>query len=239
MSADTTPYAVERQERLERACREARVELRVLPGPSVLEPGAVTPAARRPLPRLHPLLAGVALASAAGGGTDAAPHPRAAELPALRLPATALARAPARLARSAARAARAPRASGSRAGSRAGSAGYGEDRDDLARRRDLAAQPLPALRLHLGPHGARPQRGAARRGREPFARQLCWRDFHRQVLADRPDMPHADYRPRGDAGGTTATRLEAWRAGRTGYPIVDAGMRELAERRASCTTARG
>ena len=45
LSADTTPYAVERRRLLERACRDARLELRVLPGPSLLEPGAVTPAA--------------------------------------------------------------------------------------------------------------------------------------------------------------------------------------------------
>ncbi len=33
---------------------------------------------------------------------------------------------------------------------------------------------------------------------DSFARQLCWRDFHHQVLAARPDLPHADYRPRRD-----------------------------------------
>ena len=65
-------------------------------------------------------------------------------------------------------------------------------------------------------------------GAEAFARQLCWRDFHHQVLAARPDLPHADYRPRGDRWRRSKRLAEAWREGRTGYPIVDAGMRQLA-----------
>ncbi len=61
-----------------------------------------------------------------------------------------------------------------------------------------------------------------------FARQLCWRDFHHQVLAARPDLPYADYRPRGDCWRRSQRLAQAWREGRTGYPIVDAGMRQLA-----------
>src|SRR6185437_14245697 len=44
MSADTTPYATARQERLARACGRERIELIALGGPSVLRPGAATPA---------------------------------------------------------------------------------------------------------------------------------------------------------------------------------------------------
>jgi deoxyribodipyrimidine photo-lyase len=61
-----------------------------------------------------------------------------------------------------------------------------------------------------------------------FARQLCWRDFHHQVLAAYPRLPRRDYRPRGDRWSRSQRSLEAWRSGRTGYPIVDAGMRQLA-----------
>ncbi|KPC96801.1 cryptochrome/photolyase family protein [Streptomyces sp. NRRL F-6602] len=66
---------------------------------------------------------------------------------------------------------------------------------------------------------------------EAFVRQLAWRDFHHQVLAARPSAAHTDYRPHGDAwrteDGDAAGDIAAWREGRTGYPIVDAGMRQL------------
>ncbi|MGI5451993.1 cryptochrome/photolyase family protein [Streptomyces sp. CA-249302] len=67
-------------------------------------------------------------------------------------------------------------------------------------------------------------------GAEEFVRQLAWRDFHRQVLAARPAAATADYRTRNDSwrSETDAREdIEAWRAGRTGYPLVDAAMRQL------------
>ena len=68
---------------------------------------------------------------------------------------------------------------------------------------------------------------AASAGREAFARQLAWRDFHHQVLAARPSASRADYRPRGDRWQDDPDALSAWAEGRTGIPIVDAGMRQL------------
>jgi deoxyribodipyrimidine photo-lyase len=65
-------------------------------------------------------------------------------------------------------------------------------------------------------------------GAEAFVRQVAWRDFHHQVLAARPDASRNDYRPRGDRWRHDEREFEAWRSGRTGYPIVDAGMRQLA-----------
>ncbi|GAA1215532.1 deoxyribodipyrimidine photo-lyase [Kitasatospora nipponensis] len=65
-------------------------------------------------------------------------------------------------------------------------------------------------------------------GGEAFVRQLAWRDFHHQVLAARPDCARADYRPRGDRWHHDPAEARAWRSGHTGYPIVDAGMRQLA-----------
>jgi deoxyribodipyrimidine photo-lyase len=68
------------------------------------------------------------------------------------------------------------------------------------------------------------------RGREvadALERQLCWRDFFHQVLAANPELPRRDYRPRGDRWSRGRRPLEAWKDGRTGYPIVDAGMRQL------------
>ncbi|MFE1593467.1 cryptochrome/photolyase family protein [Nocardia sp. NPDC058705] len=60
-----------------------------------------------------------------------------------------------------------------------------------------------------------------------FVRQLAWRDFHHQVLAARPDAAWSDYRTRVSPGPEDEKVVAAWRDGRTGYPIVDAGMRQL------------
>lgn len=70
------------------------------------------------------------------------------------------------------------------------------------------------------------QRGGP--GADAFVRQLAWRDFHHQVLAARPDAAWEDYRTRHDRWRSDEDEVEAWRAGRTGYPLVDAAMRQLA-----------
>ncbi|MFP5388518.1 MAG: cryptochrome/photolyase family protein, partial [Thermoleophilia bacterium] len=108
---------------------------------------------------------------------------------------------------------------------RDGLAGYEEHHDDLAG--DETSGLSPYLRFGcvsplelLGEVRSRP-------GGAPFARQLCWRDFHHQVLAAFPALPRRDYRPRGDRWSRSRRAFEAWRAGRTGYPIVDAAMRQL------------
>ncbi|HET6856683.1 MAG TPA: deoxyribodipyrimidine photo-lyase [Streptomyces sp.] len=64
-------------------------------------------------------------------------------------------------------------------------------------------------------------------GAEAFVRQLAWRDFHHQVLAARPAASWADYRPRGDRWRADKEEITAWQEGRTGYPVVDAAMRQL------------
>ncbi|WP_280236433.1 cryptochrome/photolyase family protein [Nocardia cyriacigeorgica] len=60
-----------------------------------------------------------------------------------------------------------------------------------------------------------------------FARQLAWRDFHHQVLAARPDTAWSDYRPRDIRWRDDPHAVRAWQDGRTGIPIVDAGLRQL------------
>ncbi|MEU0492610.1 deoxyribodipyrimidine photo-lyase [Nocardiopsis sp. NPDC006139] len=64
-------------------------------------------------------------------------------------------------------------------------------------------------------------------GGAEFVRQLAWRDFHHQVTAAFPDIAVRDYRPRGTRWRDDPAALEAWKEGRTGVPIVDAGMRQL------------
>lgn len=69
-------------------------------------------------------------------------------------------------------------------------------------------------------------------GGAAFARQLCWRDFYADVLFHRPDSAQSSLQPhlapaQVDTGPVADARFEAWIEGRTGYPLVDAGMRQL------------
>ncbi len=104
---------------------------------------------------------------------------------------------------------------------------YRERHDDLAA--DATSRLSPYL--HFGCLSAvelvrrADERGGA--GAEAFVRQLAWRDFHHQVLAARPDAARQDYRPRGDRWRDDPDGIAAWRDGRTGYPVVDAAMRQL------------
>lgn len=66
-----------------------------------------------------------------------------------------------------------------------------------------------------------------RDGAGPFVRQLCWRDFYHQILAARPETSRRDFRDRGFTWNDDRDAFDAWCAGRTGFPIVDAGMRQL------------
>jgi deoxyribodipyrimidine photo-lyase len=65
-------------------------------------------------------------------------------------------------------------------------------------------------------------------GGEEFTRQLAWRDFFHQVTAAFPDMNRTAYRPRERHWRQDQDAFDTWREGRTGIPIVDAGLRQLA-----------
>ncbi|MFT4308059.1 MAG: cryptochrome/photolyase family protein [Candidatus Woesearchaeota archaeon] len=61
-------------------------------------------------------------------------------------------------------------------------------------------------------------------------RQLYWRDFYHQILFHNPGVLGREFDPSysgGIAWSEPGERFEAWKHGRTGFPIVDAGMREL------------
>ena len=66
-------------------------------------------------------------------------------------------------------------------------------------------------------------------GREAFIRQLAWRDWYAHLFAERPDLVQHAQQPQYDniAWRSDPDEVEAWKQGRTGYPIVDAGMRQL------------
>ena len=70
-------------------------------------------------------------------------------------------------------------------------------------------------------------RGGA--GARAFVRQLAWRDFYGHVLLMFPDNMELEYQPRFRdlEWDTDQELLEAWRQGQTGFPLVDAGMRQL------------
>jgi deoxyribodipyrimidine photo-lyase len=75
------------------------------------------------------------------------------------------------------------------------------------------------------------QRALHHAGGEPFVRQLAWRDFFAHVLLHHPDNLRREFQPRYRAleWDDDPELTDAWRHGRTGYPLVDAGMRELAD----------
>jgi deoxyribodipyrimidine photo-lyase len=65
-------------------------------------------------------------------------------------------------------------------------------------------------------------------GAERFATELAWREFYADVLHREPSSAWADLRDLGLSYEDPGPLFDAWRAGRTGFPIVDAGMRQLA-----------
>jgi len=64
---------------------------------------------------------------------------------------------------------------------------------------------------------------------EKFLSELGWREFCRHPLFDHPDLAEQNLQASFDGfpWKRDARALKAWQRGRTGYPIVDAGMRQL------------
>jgi deoxyribodipyrimidine photo-lyase len=64
---------------------------------------------------------------------------------------------------------------------------------------------------------------------ELFRRQLIWREFSYSLLYHWPGLPSKNWQSKFDAfpWRKNARDLRRWQQGKTGYPIVDAGMREL------------
>ncbi|MFC6152813.1 cryptochrome/photolyase family protein [Nocardioides yefusunii] len=129
-------------------------------------------------------------------------------------------------------------------GFRADMAGYAADRDlpaaDATSRLSIALRlgevhPARLVADLLDDHADR----AAANGEAPgdvdldadvrkFLAEIAWRDFHADVLWHRPEALWVDMNP-APAGihDEPGEQFDAWREGRTGYPLVDAGMRQL------------
>jgi len=115
--------------------------------------------------------------------------------------------------------------------------------DDYAGARDFPARPAPS---HLGVHlrfGTLSVRRlvalAAQRveggspGAQTWLSELVWREFYHQVLHHFPHVVGHAFRAdcddiRWETGPAADAAFAAWCEGRTGYPLVDAGMRQLA-----------
>ena len=113
---------------------------------------------------------------------------------------------------------------------------YGEDRN----RPDLQNVSRLSPHLHFGEISPRQavaaaeaaeQRGEAHpRDAAKFIAEIGWREFSYHLLFHNPDLAVKNFQRRFDAfpwADLPPEKLRAWQQGRTGYPIVDAGMREL------------
>ena len=93
--------------------------------------------------------------------------------------------------------------------------------------RPPVSQPISSSGRSIPPPGGGGWRSTA--GRRAFLRQLAWRDFYGHLMAAYPWTAREEMRP--EVGSipwrTDPEALEAWKTGTTGYPMVDAGMRQL------------
>jgi deoxyribodipyrimidine photo-lyase len=224
VSADWSAYARRREQRLARGCEEERIAFRAHPGTTIVTPGAVTPADGDHFKVFSPF----------NRAWDDVPRRPLATAPRkLRTPAKLKAgRLPSleSLLHGEPSPQRAPggeSAARRRVGAflRNGLADYDDNHDDLPG--DLTSGLSPYLRFGCLSPLELLAKASSRPGGGPFARQLCWRDFHHQVLAANPSLPRRDYRSRGDRWSRSKRAFEAWQEGRTGYPVVDAAMRQL------------
>jgi deoxyribodipyrimidine photo-lyase len=72
--------------------------------------------------------------------------------------------------------------------------------------------------------------GLRSRSGQVLTDELAWREFYADVLHANPGSAWADLRPElgSMAYDDPSELVTAWKSGRTGFPIVDAGMRQLA-----------
>ncbi len=106
--------------------------------------------------------------------------------------------------------------------------GYADDRN----RPDLDATSHMSVRLKWGelhPRTLLADLTGRGKGVQAYRREIAFREFYADVVWHRPDSARAHYRPAFDAirYDEPGSELAAWREGRTGFPIVDAAMRQL------------
>ncbi|MGI8563467.1 MAG: cryptochrome/photolyase family protein [Candidatus Dormibacter sp.] len=218
LSAGVTAYARRREGALATACRDAGIEFRLFPGVTVVPPGELTTGEGGPFTVFTPYYRRWRAQRWREVGSAPRPHTFVSGLASSEPEATADSSPD--LLRGGESAAR-ERLERWLAGP---IDSYGELHDQLgAQTSRLSAD------LHFG--CLSPLEVAVRaleRGAETYARQLCWRDFAYQLTAAFPNLGREDFRPRGGWRHDDLL-LSAWQQGRTGYPVIDAAMRQLRE----------
>jgi deoxyribodipyrimidine photo-lyase len=218
VSGDVSRYARRRERRLREECERHRMALRIFPGVTVVDPGALRPTGGSHYKVFTPYFR----AWSAATWRDPVDPPRRVTLP----PDLDRGDLPAEPAGESPRAA----PGGETAARRrlhdwAGRLDrYAEAHDDMPG--DGTSRLSPYVRFGcvspLELARLTPDRG------HEFARQLCWRDFFYQVTLANPGLATVSLRPRAaDEWRDDTDALAAWEDGRTGLPVVDAGMRQL------------
>jgi deoxyribodipyrimidine photo-lyase len=218
---DVSRYAARRRARLEAECVRHRLRLTVTPGHAVVPAGELQPVGGGHYRVFTPYWR----AWHAAAWRRVYPAPRVVPVPAIErsgelpLPATGHSAGMLRGGEPAGR-------DRMRAWLGGPLAGYDAGRDDLAA--DETSRLSAYLRFGCVSAVELAWAALACPGGEAFCRQLAWRDFFHQVTAAFPDIAVADYRPGPRSWRCDLGALDAWRAGYTGIPVVDAGMRQLA-----------
>lgn len=85
------------------------------------------------------------------------------------------------------------------------------------------------IHFRFGTISIREKARHARLLNDTYLNELIWRDFYSQILFHFPHVASRAFRPQYDAipWRNAPKDFEKWKSGTTGYPIVDAGMREL------------
>jgi deoxyribodipyrimidine photo-lyase len=116
-----------------------------------------------------------------------------------------------------------------------GLAGYSGDRDRPDRAGTSGLSPhlrfgeISPRQIWHAAHFAADEQPRLADDADKFLSELGWREFCRHLLFDVPDLASRNLQPRFDdfPWKRDDKALAAWQRGRTGYPIIDAGMREL------------
>lgn len=99
--------------------------------------------------------------------------------------------------------------------------------------RNFPTTPTSEMSVHLrfGTISVRKLAADARKLNETYLKELIWREFFMQILYHYPKVVHESFKRKYDNISWLYDEelLTKWQDGKTGYPIVDAGMRELNE----------
>lgn len=104
------------------------------------------------------------------------------------------------------------------------------DYDDNRNRPDLDGTSVLSHHLKYGEVHPRSLLADLTDRDDGFRREICWRDFYADVMHQQPDSVHSSLDTRFDSSmrwNDDDAMFSAWAEGRTGFPFIDAGMRQL------------